>query len=946
MHEPSSENQYPKKNMFRRTWFWILIGLILVGVLFYIMLPVGIDYGIESYLKDQGADQVSLADVSFNPITGRLTLKGLTVIIDAQTVLQIPEATLKLQWTPFVRKRFVLERFAISDTELIVKELEDGNWQIGGITLPREKEPAEPSAWDFGLQQVTIQNSIIKLVSSQLTSEVKIEQAQVSKMTSWMPESSARLEFTGQLNGANLGLQMDVSPFGSEIAASGRIGLQGLPLEPFVPLLQPHLKTLEGRLDIDVNIDTRLNADGGLNHHQKGSVKLHQIRTRMADMNLAKESLDWNGAIRVNIGESSKALKIIADGQLNGSGLKLEIENENLAVQQKNFNWKGKIDFKQDKTRQNLKADGQIGLADLKIESPQFSLTEEKLTWQGPVQVSSTAGTEGQGIIADGMLSGEHLQVDLPGRKLKVEHRGLLWKGRLDFSRPGDFNSLKAAADFSLKDIGILHAETSQRLLNLNGIDLQAIRVESPDKISVSGIVLKELAMLSDPETEPSSAADLSALRIQEVAVKNVRLSQQKELAIETINLKAVKGLFHRHRDGKLAAIERWNAIQGDIFPAAQADQTATDTAAGDKTGAFKFRIGQVDISGDSELQFKDDSVDPAFSMDLKILEAHLSELDNNRPEQPASVKLLLSDKKDGRLSLNGTLQPFSEKLSLDWVAKIVALDLPPLSPYVIQSTGYRFTSGEMQADVPVKINQNQLEGKIGLVLYNPKVEEVKAEGEQSEEGKIKLSMSLDSALKVMRDKQNNVRLNIPVSGDISDPKFSVADAVNKVLAKTLQKSALTYVKFMLGPYGIGIAAAEQLIGSSSNFKLNPIQFSPGSDQLDEAAIDYLERVAAILKEHPKVQVVVCGVATESDRASLIESPSTAARAQPESSKDDNSDNENSTDAGLLELAENRSERIKEQLVKVNEIASNRIIDCESQIDKNTEARPRADLEI
>jgi hypothetical protein len=137
MHEPSSENQYPKKNMFRRTWFWILIGLILVGVLFYIMLPVGIDYGIESYLKDQGADQVSLADVSFNPITGRLTLKGLTVIIDAQTVLQIPEATLKLQWTPFVRKRFVLERFAISDTELIVKELEDGNWQIGGITTCR-----------------------------------------------------------------------------------------------------------------------------------------------------------------------------------------------------------------------------------------------------------------------------------------------------------------------------------------------------------------------------------------------------------------------------------------------------------------------------------------------------------------------------------------------------------------------------------------------------------------------------------------------------------------------------------------------------------------------------------------------------------------------------------------------------------------------------------------
>ena len=946
MQDPTTESQLPKKTIFRRIWFWILIGLVLVGAIFYIMLPKGIDYGIVRYLKGQGADQVELADIGFNPITGRLTLKGLTVIINAQAVLKIPEATLKLQWTPFARKRFVLERFTISGTELIVEKIKDGSWKIGGITLGGAKEPAEPSDWDFGLQQVTIQNSTIKLSSTQITSEIKIEQAKLLKLTTWMPESSARLEFTGQINGASLDLQLDVLPFSSEIAASGRIDLKRLPLDPLAPLLQPHLKALEGSLDIDVMIDTRLSADGGLNHHQKGSVKLHQIRTRMADMNLAKESLAWDGAISVATTESQTAMKIIADGQLNGTGLNLEIENDNLTVQQGKINWKGKIDFKQDKTRQDIKTDGQFGLADLKIESPQFNLTEEKLTWQGPVQVSSTAGTEGQGIIADGMLGGSHLQVMLPDRKLKIEHRGFSWKGRLDFGQTGNLNSLKAAADVSLSDIGILHAKNNQHLLNLKGVDLQTIGVESPDKISVSGIILKELALLAAPDAAPSSASDPSPLSTHEIALKDVRLSQQKELAIESINLKAVKGLFHRDRDGKLAAIERWNAIQDDILPAEQSDQTATDAVAGGKTDAFKFRIGEINITGDSHLQFIDDSVDPAFAMDLKILEAHLSELDNGRPEQPASVKLLLSDQKDARLSLDGTVQPFSEKLNLDWVAKITALDLPPLSPYVIQSTGYRFTSGEMQADVPVKINQNQLEGKIGLVLYNPKVAEVKAEGEQAEEGKIKLTMSLDSALKVMRDKQNNVRLNIPVSGDISDPKFSVADAVNKVLAKALRKSALTYVKFMLGPYGIGIAAAEQLIGSTSNFKLNPIPFSPGSDQLDEAAIEYLERVAAILKEHPKVQVVVCGVATDTDRAALVEGSSTAAGSQPESSKDDDSANENTTDAGLLILAENRSERIKEQLVKVNKIAIDRIIDCDPQIDKAAEAKPRADLEI
>ena len=178
-----------------------------------------------------------------------------------------------------------------------------------------------------------------------------------------------------------------------------------------------------------------------------------------------------------------------------------------------------------------------------------------------------------------------------------------------------------------------------------------------------------------------------------------------------------------------------------------------------------------------------------------------------------------------------------------------------------------------------------------------------------------------------MRDKQNNVKINIPISGDISDPKFSVAEAVNKVLAKTLQTSAFSYLKFMLGPYGIGISAVEFAYDQASKIRLNPIIFAPGNDDLDESATDYTQRVAAILKEHPTVQVSVCGVATQGDRAAM------GANASIE-------------DAALLELAQNRTERIKEQLVKSHGITAKRIITCEPKIDKNAEAEPRVDLEI
>jgi hypothetical protein len=263
-----------------------------------------------------------------------------------------------------------------------------------------------------------------------------------------------------------------------------------------------------------------------------------------------------------------------------------------------------------------------------------------------------------------------------------------------------------------------------------------------------------------------------------------------------------------------------------------------------------------------------------------------------------------------------------------------------------------------MQADIPLKITQNVLNGEIDLILYNPRVKSVKApDPEKEKKGKIQLNMPLDSALKLLRDKQNNVKLKIPISGDITDPKFSVTDAINKVLAQTLQTSALSYLKFMLGPYGIGISLAEMAVEQASKIRLNPILFAPGSAELDASAIDYLKRVGTILNEHSQVQVVVCGVATESDRSALSGSPPAGAGAQPTTPKSGKGDQDKtrsqeepatsaSTDAALLELAQERSKHIKDQLVNSHGITAKRIIGCESEIDKGADAKPRADLEI
>ncbi len=1052
MQSRSSKNKSTSKKVTRRVWFWIIIGLVIVVAAFFTMLPVGINYGIERYLKGQGADQATLEDVNFNPLTGRLTLTNLSVKIAAQPVLKISEATLNIEWAPFIRKRFVLKRLTINDTELKVEERADGRWQVGGIMLPDKNETSEPSAWDFSFQAATVNNSKIKFISSQLTSDLKIEHAKISNLTSWMPERSARLEFKGQFNDGRLQLQVDVSPFANEIMAAGQIQLKGLTLIPFAQLLKPYLKTLEGRLDADLNFETRQTSDTGISHHQKGLLNLYQIRTQIEDTDFSNEGLAWDGALRIDIPKSADELKIAANGRLNGSRLTMVTKSKDLQIQQESLNWKGKVnygqtsaninlnldgaltlqnakvngsnldvdqemlnwkgtlqysstekageqriiangnlasgpltinllqenlnlkhagldwqgklDYAQEKTSTNINADGQMRLLDVKMESPEVILAEEKLSWNGTFQFSSKAETDGQRIIADGTLDGGHLLMNLLDQKLNFEHADLAWKGRLDSGETNDLNSLSAEGDFRLKDVQIHYPQTNVNLLNSDGVALQAIKVKGIDDVRVSDVTFKGLNLVTPVTAAKSSSALKPLFSTQKVTIQNIQLVGRKNLSIDSVRLEDIKALLHRNQGGQWPAIDRLETIRTDLFSFDQKEQTAAKyqvkpkTASKEEPTDFGFRIRQLEITGDNVLRFEDESVSPAFRMDLSLLEAGLSDLNSRKPEQPTSVKLKISDTEHARILLNGTLQPFADRLNLDWIGKIESLKLPPLSPYVIQSTGYSFVGGEMHADIPLKITQNELNGEIDLTLYNPRVKRVKAEDpEKEKKGKIQLNMPLDSALKLLRDKQNNVKLKIPINGDISDPKFSVADAINRVLAQTLQKSTVSYLKFMLGPYGIGIAVAELAVKSASKIRLNPILFAPRSAELDEAAIDYLQRVAAILKEHPAVQVSVCGVATERDRAALSGSPPTEAGAQPAAPKDDKGDKDKtrsqkepaasaSTDPALLALAKKRSERIKDQLVKLHGIAAKRIIACKPEIDRGAEAKPRVDLAL
>jgi hypothetical protein len=209
----------------------------------------------------------------------------------------------------------------------------------------------------------------------------------------------------------------------------------------------------------------------------------------------------------------------------------------------------------------------------------------------------------------------------------------------------------------------------------------------------------------------------------------------------------------------------------------------------------------------------------------------------------------------------------------------------------------------------------------------------------------------------VLKDSKNKIKLKVPITGDITDPKFNFTDAFNQALVKGMTKAAVSYLKYIFQPYGtmmtvveLGIVAGKKITA----VRLDPVFFNPGSDTISDSAVSYLERVAELMKTRPEIRIKVCGLATEADKSDGKKTSGSKGPEQPTAV-------EKSSDAPEIEpypeqlrpltaderlgsLAKKRAAGIKEYLVKNHGIEDDRLLMCLPEYDAREKATPRVEL--
>ena len=213
---------------------------------------------------------------------------------------------------------------------------------------------------------------------------------------------------------------------------------------------------------------------------------------------------------------------------------------------------------------------------------------------------------------------------------------------------------------------------------------------------------------------------------------------------------------------------------------------------------------------------------------------------------------VLLRGKLEGYapLEITGKINPLQKDLYIDLQAVFKGMDLSPVTPYSGKYLGYEIAKGKLSFDLKYHIDRRKLDSQnvifIDQLNLGEKVDSPDA---------TKLPVSL--AVSLLKDRNGQIKLDIPVAGTLDDPQFSVWRIVIKVLLNLLAKAATA-------PF----ALLGSLFGGGE--ELSYIEFDYGKAVLGEENLKKVGVLDKALADRPALKIDLAGyVDAERDREAL-----------------------------------------------------------------------------
>ncbi|MDX1498880.1 MAG: DUF748 domain-containing protein [Woeseiaceae bacterium] len=275
----------------------------------------------------------------------------------------------------------------------------------------------------------------------------------------------------------------------------------------------------------------------------------------------------------------------------------------------------------------------------------------------------------------------------------------------------------------------------------------------------------------------------------------------------------------------------------GAVFRRATDDSEGRDAeTAGQDT--FEITIGHTLIEA-GIANFTDLSLPIPFSTGIFELGGSVGAIGTG-DVAPAEVSLEGRVDEFGSVAVDGRLDVFAPSSTSDLEVRFRNVSMPRLSPYTAKFAGRKIAAGTLDLDLDYRVRDGRLEASNDIVIDQLEL------GERVESPDA-LDVPLRLAVALLKDAQGRITVDIPVSGDLGNPQFSIGGTIRQAIGNLL----------------VGVATAPfqilaRLVGGSPD-ELDHVLFAPGSARLGPPEEQTLTRLADAMRERPELVLEITG---------------------------------------------------------------------------------------
>jgi hypothetical protein len=831
------------KRLFRtfpgRLLFWAAVIVAVYTVIGFLLVPLALKAALPSRLSESLHRQVTIERVRFNPYTLNMTARGLRV--DDRpgkgTFAHIEEVFLSLKVSSLFRRALVLDQARIVKPSLTLVRLKDGSYNFQDLLKTRGAAPTR-----FSLNNVRITGGSIDFRDLVTGSQHSVRNMTVNvpfiSNIPYYADTYIHPLFTADVDGARYEIKGQSKPFSKSLETEVTLAASRIELARYLSYLPPtvRIKVPSGLLNLDIRASYRQSEAKPPTLFVAGRTVLEDLAVNDPDdrplVQVPRMEIELAGAELfardVNIARLAIMSPRLAVVRTAGAGLNLlSIVSPGEGVPAKKAAGPRPLPFSL-RVGECVLSSGRLTVTDNVPPEPFTAVLD-------PVDFRLSRFSTGTGEGAPFSLSLNTAE-----------------KGRVDITGQVQMSPLSVRAETVVQNVALApfqpYMPPSVKLVVERGV-LSAKGRLSCSQATAGGLNFNYEGNLSSrgfSSTDPATGNRFLAWK--SFSAEAVSASSSPP-AFRSGRL-FVGGTYVRLDIGEDGTLNVQHILKGRQEGGRQgATASAGEGPAQQKAPEMQIEIGSMTLRNGTA-DFSDHYIKPPYSARLTGLSGTISPI-SSQQGKPARIDIKGQVNNYAPLQVTGSVDLFRPDERSDVTASVSGLDLTSMSPYSAHFVGYRIQRGTLTLNAKYLLSNKELQAdnRAGLARF--------ALGECVESHPV-IDLPIKLVISILKDREGNINLEVPISGNLSNPHFSFRDAVVGAIKNLVEKIVTSPLSFLGSLFG------------SQEKDLGYVEFPYGSSDVPPAAKGKLDLVTKAMLDRPEMRLNVAGYAdAQADRDAL-----------------------------------------------------------------------------